>query len=180
MEVMVPSHPHEVVADFLGLMVDILSEELETPCEAGGSTTHRRVDLEKGVEPDRCFWLRDKAAGMTGRRELDLTIDPAPSLAIEVNYTSSSVDRMRIYAALAVDEVWRYGAGLAFHKLENGTYQRTEVSLNFPMLTLAEAARFLDESRTMGRVAWMKAFRRYVRDELAAAPPEPGNGADQP
>ena len=96
MEVMVPSHPHEVVADSLGLMVDILSEELDIPCEAGGSTTHRRVDLEKGVEPDRCFWLRDKAAGMTGRRELDLTIDPAPSLAIEVNYTSSSVDRMTI------------------------------------------------------------------------------------
>ncbi len=84
MEVMVPSHPHEVVADYLGLMVDILSEELEIPCEAGGSTTHRRVDLEKGVEPDRCFWLHDKAAPMPGRRELDLAVDPAPSLAIEV------------------------------------------------------------------------------------------------
>ena len=99
MEVMVPSHPHEVVADFLGLMVDILSEELEIPCEAGGSTTHRRMDLEKGIEPDRCFWLHDKAASMSGRRELDLAIDPAPSLAIEANYTSSSLDRMGIYAA---------------------------------------------------------------------------------
>ena len=79
MEVMVPSHPHKVVADYLGLMVDILSEELEIPCEASGSTTHRRVDLEKGVEPDRCFWLRDKAARMPGRRELDLTIDPLPA-----------------------------------------------------------------------------------------------------
>ena len=48
------------------------------------------------------------------------------------------------------------------------------------MLTLDEAARFLDESRTMGRVAWMKAFRRYVRDELAAPPAAPPNGADQP
>ena len=180
MEVMVPSRTHEVVADFLGLMVDILSEELEIPCEAGGSTTHRRVDLEKGVEPDRCFWLRDKAASMQGRHELDLTIDPAPSLVIEVNYTSSSVDRMGIYAALRVNEVWRYDAGLEFHKLENGTYQRTEISPNFPMLTAAEAARFLDDAGMMGRVTWMKAFRRYVRDELAAPPPEPRNGAGQP
>jgi Uma2 family endonuclease len=180
MEVMVPSHPHEVVADFLGLMVDILSEELEIACEAGGSTTHRRVDLGKGVEPDRCFWLRDKAAAMLGRRELDLAIDPAPSLAIEVNDTSSSLDRMAIHAALGVDEVWRYDNGLEFHRLENGAYQRTEISVSFPKLSLAEAARFLEESRTMGRVPWMKAFRRYVRDELVAPPPEPRNGADQP
>jgi Uma2 family endonuclease len=179
MEVMVPSHPHEVVADYLGLMVDILSEELEVPCEAGGSTTHRRLDLEKGVEPDRCFWLRDKSAAMLGRRELDLAIDPAPSLVIEVNYTSSSVDRMGIYAALEVDEVWRYDAGLEFHKLEHGAYQRTEMSAGFPTLSLAVAARFLEDSRTMGRVAWMKAFRQYVRDALAAPPPEPRNGADQ-
>jgi Uma2 family endonuclease len=181
MEMMVPSHPHEVVADFLGLMVDILSEDLEIPCEAGGSTTHRRVDLEKGVEPDRCFWLGDKAASMLGRRELDLTIDPAPSLVIEVNYTSSSVDRMRIYAALGVEEVWRwYDACLEFYKLENGEYTRTEIGTNFPMLTVAEAVRFLDDSRTMGRVPWMKAFRRYVRDELTAPPHEPQNGAEQP
>ncbi len=180
MEVLVPSHPHEVVADFLGLMVDILTEELEIPCEAGGSTTQRRMDLEKGVEPDRCFWLGDRAASMTGRRDLDLSVDPAPSLAIEVNHTSSSVDRMGIYAALGVDEVWRHDAGLEFHKLQDGAYRHTEISANFPMLTLTDAARFLEDSRTMGRVPWMKAFRRYVRDELAAPPPGPRNGAGQP
>jgi Uma2 family endonuclease len=170
MEVMVPSHPHEVVADFLGLMVDILSEELEIPCEAGGSTTHRREDLEKGVEPDRCFWLGDKAASMLGRRDLDLSVDPSPSLVIEVNYTSSSVDRMGIYAALRVDEVWRYDAGLEFHRLEDGAYRRTEISASFPMLTQADAARFLEDSRTMGRVPWMKAFASMsVHPDLARA-----------
>ncbi len=56
----------------------------------------------------------------------------------------------------------------------------TEISPNFPMLTAAEAARFLDDAGMMGRVTWMKAFRRYVRDELAAPPPEPRNGAGQP
>lgn len=180
MEVMAPSHPHEVVVDYLGLMVDILSEELDIPCEAGGSTTHRREDLQKGVEPDRCYWLSDKAASILGRRALDLAVDPAPSLAIEVNYTSSSVDRMTIYAALRVDEVWRYDDGLEFHKLEDGAYHRTEVSVNVPMLTTADAARFLEDSLTMGRVAWMRAFRRHVRDDLAAPPTGPRNGADQP
>ena len=41
MEVMVPSHFHERIGDCLGLMVDILTEELDIPCEAGG---RRRVD----------------------------------------------------------------------------------------------------------------------------------------
>lgn len=178
MEVMVPSHPHEVVADYLGLMVDILSEELEIPCEAGGSTTHRRMDLEKGVEPDRCFWLHDRATVMTGRHKLDLTVDSSPSLAIEVNDTSSSLDRMMIYAALGVDEVWRHDDGLEFHKVEDGRYHRTDVSVNFPMLTVVEASRFLEDSARMGRVAWMKAFRQYVRDELSGLPPGPRNGVN--
>jgi hypothetical protein len=47
------------------------------------------------------------------------------------------------------------------------------------MLSLAVAARFQEDSRTMGRVAWMKAFRQHVRDALAAPPPEPRNRAEQ-
>ncbi|MFI5461154.1 MAG: Uma2 family endonuclease [Isosphaerales bacterium] len=180
MEVMVPSHLHETIGDFLGLMVDILSEELEVPCEAGGSTTHRREDLEKGVEPDRCFWLHAKAIPMLGRRDLDLAIDPAPSLVIEVNYTSSSVDRMAIFAALGVDEVWRFHRGLEFLFLEGGGYRQTDRSLNFPMLTLAEANRLLEKTQTTGRVPWMKAFRQHVRENLVPRPRKPHDGADQP
>jgi Uma2 family endonuclease len=180
MEVLVPSHPHEQIADFLGLMVDILSEELDIPCEAGGSTTHRRPDLEKGVEPDRCYWTRAKAAAMVGRRELDLSLDPAPSLVIEVNYTSSSIDRMAIYAALRVDEVWRYRDGLEFLGLDRGAYRPADSSRSFPMLARAEASRFLEMSRAMERVAWMKAFRRYVRDVLAPRPQEGPDGAAPP
>ena len=166
MEVMVPSHLHETIGDFLGLIVDILTEELEIPCEAGGSTTHRREDLETGVEPDRCFWLHAKATSMLGRRDLDLTIDPAPSLVIEVNYASSSVDRMVIFAALGVEEVWRFHRGLELLVLEGGGYRLTDRSLNFPMLTLAEANRLLENTEMMGRVPWMRTFRQHVRENL--------------
>ena len=183
MEVMVPSLPHERVADFLGLMIDILCEELDIACEAGGSTTHRRPDLEKGIEPDRCYWLRDKAPVMVGRRNLDLTSDPAPSLAIEVNYTHSSVDRMAIYAALGVDEVWRYDESLQlqfFTLRGDRAYVSTNLSRNFPMLTAAEATRLLDTSRSMERVAWMRWFRQFVRVEWAhRLHGRPPGGAEQ-
>ena len=179
MEVMVPTHFHERIGEFLALTVDILAEELDLPCEAGGSTTHRRADLEKGVEPDKCYWLYAKGLAMLGRRDLDLAIDPAPSLVIEVNYTNSSVDRMAIYAALGVDEVWRYHRGLKFLRLNGGVYEPIDRSLSLPMLTLAEANRLLDESRNMGRVQWMKAFRQYVRENLVPKPQEPGDGKNE-
>ena len=70
MEVMVPSHAHERIGEFLGLTVDILTEEVEIPCEAGGSTTHRRADLEKGVEPDKCYWLRARLSRCWGASNL--------------------------------------------------------------------------------------------------------------
>jgi Uma2 family endonuclease len=179
MEVMVPTYSHERICEFLALMVDILAEELDLPCEAGGSTTHRRADLEKGVEPDKCYWLHAKGVAMLGRRDLDLAIDPAPSLVIEANYTSSSVDRMAIYAALGVDEVWRFHRGLKFLRLEGGVYQPMDRSLNLPMLTLAEAERLLEKSQNIGRVPWMKAFRQYVRENFVPGAQERGDGKNQ-
>jgi Uma2 family endonuclease len=172
MEVMVPSHIHEDLKDCLRLMVDILGEEAEIPMHNGGSTTHRREDLEKGVEPDECYWLREKAAAMIGVLDLDLSINPAPSLVIEVNYTHSSVSRMAIYATLGVDEIWRYDDGLIFFTLrEDGTYEPINWSRQVPYLSIAEAMRQVDAYRSMGRTAWMRAFRRYAREELISAIP---------
>jgi Uma2 family endonuclease len=166
-EVMVPSHTHEDLKDCLRLMVDILAEEAGIPMDNGGSTTLRREDLEKGVEPDECYWLREKALAMIGRRELDLSVDPAPSLVIEANYTHSSMNRMAIYASLGVDEVWRYDEGLTFFALgEDGTYEPVNPSLQLPQLSVEDAMRQLDAYRSMGRLGWMRAFRRHVRENL--------------
>jgi Uma2 family endonuclease len=173
MEVMVPSFIHEDIRDCLRVMVDILCEELGIPMKAGGATTHRREDLEKGVEPDECYWLSGKAAAMVGRDALDLSVDPAPSLVIEVNYTSSSVDRMAIYAALGVDEVWRFDERLSFLVLgPDGSYEAADCSAVIPWLSVGEARRQLELFRSMGRLEWMRLFRQQVRD--TSAPPPQG------
>ena len=177
MEVLVPSFPHEDLKDCLRLLIDILGEELALPMRNGGSTTLRQQGLEKGVEPDECYWLGPKAQPMTGRRPIHLPDDPAPSLVIEVNYTSSSVERMAIYAALGVEEVWRYDDGLRFLALnDSAQYEPTDTSRHFPTLTLAEAAHRLDAFATTPRLDWMRAFRLYVRDNLAPRPLEGPNG----
>ena len=178
MEVMVPSYIHEDIRDCLRVMVDILCEELGIPVKAGGTTTHRREDLEKGVGPDECYWLHDKAVAMVGRRELDLSVDPAPTLVIEVNYTSSSVSRMAIYAVLGADEVWRDDQCLMFLALgEAGSYELIEQSRQFPQLTVAEANRQLDAFRSIGRLEWM---RRFAVTSATIGPPQPWECADGP
>jgi len=110
---------------------------------------------------------------MVGRRALDLTVDPAPTLVIEVNYTRSSVSRMAIYAALGVEEIWRFDERVMFLMLRaDGTYAPTDASPQLPRLTVAEANRQLDAFRSMGRPEWMRAFRRHVRENLAPPPQE--------
>ncbi|MEM7204057.1 MAG: Uma2 family endonuclease [Planctomycetota bacterium] len=74
--------------------------------EGGGSTTWRREDLDRGLEPDECYWVENEP-NVRGRRELDLRVDPPPDLPIEVDVHASSVDRVKIYAALGCRGGWR-------------------------------------------------------------------------
>ena len=64
------------------------------------------------------------------------TIDPPPDLAIEVDITHSSIDRLPIFAAIGIPEVWRLAAGsLQFlHLQPDGSYQPRDPSLAFPTL----------------------------------------------
>src|SRR4051794_27561718 len=56
-ELMTPSFDHEQFRYLLGRLVDILTEELYIPCICGGSTTWRREDLDRGLEPDECYYV---------------------------------------------------------------------------------------------------------------------------
>src|SRR5262249_36748647 len=106
LEMMAPLLEHDGDSWFLGDMVFVLTEELGLPLKRGGSTTLRRRKRQRGIEADACYWIAS-ASQMAGRRRLDLRTDPPPDLAIETDVTHSSMDRLSIYAALGVPEVWR-------------------------------------------------------------------------
>ena len=172
LEIMVPLPPHEVYKKLMGRLVEVITEETETEIRSLGSTTWRRDDLRKGLEADECYYIQHEQA-VRGKAEIDLTIDPPPDLAIEVDNTSSSMNRMEIYAALAVPEVWRYdGATLTIECLVDGVYVAQEASAVLPVQR-GDILRFLQVSQTMGETSWVREFRRWVRGQIEMSSKSP-------
>ena len=79
---------------------------------------------------------RERSAGSSIWNRIDLTVDPPPDLAIEVEITQQFASRLGIYAALGVVEVWRFD-GESLNVLttgSDGAYQTVKDSLAFPFL----------------------------------------------
>ncbi len=173
LEIMAPLLHHEAPAYLLGRFIDVLTEELRLPCRAGRTVTLRRRRKQRGLEPDNCYWIAN-AGALQGRTRLDLRTDPPPDLAIEVDVTSSSLDRMSIYAALGVPEVWRLtAAGLSFNVLVGGSYQVQPNSLAFPRLAVADLAGFVAQVGQTDDTDLVRQFRDWVRRHIVAGPATP-------
>ena len=162
LEIRMPLPEHEVDKEIIGDMVKILLEELEIERECFGSTTFKRQDMAQGVEPDQSFYIQNYSQ-MIGKRRIDLSVDPPPDLAIEVDVTSKT--QLDAYEALAVPELWCYQQGrLQISVLRDGKYVKTEVSSIFPELPLIEIlSQFIQQSLTEGTSPALRAFRRWVR-----------------
>lgn len=167
LEIMSPLREHERDVRLLDRFVVVLTEELNLPLDAGGATTLRRRRKRKGLEADNCYWIANEAR-VRGKRKLDLRIDPPPDLAVEVDVTRSSLDRLAIYAALRVPEVWHLeGATLTFLLLGvDGKYTAATHSRTFPFVTPADLLRFLSLQATLDNNAVVKQFRDWVRQNL--------------
>ena len=162
LEIRMPSPEHEVDKELIGDMVKILLEELDIDNECFGSTTFKRQDVAKGIEPDQCFYIENYAV-MIGKRRIDLTVDPPPDLAIEVDVTSKT--GLAAYQSLGIPELWCLENGqLRISLLQNGQYQTVQFSPHFPNFPIIETiSQFLDRSQTAGRSQTLKAFRQWVR-----------------
>lgn len=174
LEIMSPLHEHESDARFLGRLAVTLTEELGLPVKAGGSTTFRRRRRRRGLEPDDCYWIAHEPQ-VRGKRRIDLRTDPPPDLAIEVDVASSSLNRLAIYAALKVPEVWRLDdQGLTFHVLgPDGRYAESTQSLAFLLITPSDLRGFLDLRDRMDENAVVQQFRTWIRSQRTAGGPSP-------
>lgn len=167
LEIMTPLDPHESYKKLLGRFVEALTEELNVEIRSLGSRTCNREDLARGLEPDQCYYIQNEQV-VWDKDQIDLNQDPPPDLVIEIDITSSSINRLELYAELGVPEVWRYdGRRLTIYRLEAKKYQACERSPTFPFLPLTEIIRFLELRKTTRETTLIRLFREWVRSHLA-------------
>ncbi|MFP4132990.1 MAG: Uma2 family endonuclease [Halothece sp.] len=168
LEIMTPLPEHEINKRFLGRIVETATEVLGLEIYSWGSVTLMRKDLQRGIEPDECYYI-SREATMRGKLTLDLNHDPPPDLAIEVDITSSSLNRLDIYAKLGITEVWRFdGQNLLIYILQNEVYQQQEKSKVLSVLSRSEILQFLNQRREMGENALLKKFRQWLENKTNA------------
>ncbi|MCL1463124.1 Uma2 family endonuclease [Argonema galeatum A003/A1] len=167
LEIKMPLPKHERAKSIISDLIKLLLEELDIDCECFASSTFKREDMQSGVEPDDCFYIENEPV-MRGKTEIDLTVDPPPDLALEIDNTSDSRVRFNSYQALGVPELWRYdGRELKIYLLQDKKYVESNISPNFPGLPIAEIiTQYVKQSQTAGRSPTMKAFRAWVREQL--------------
>jgi Uma2 family endonuclease len=166
LEIMTPLFEHENPKSSFGNFIIALAEELGIELRSAGSTTLKRKISKRGIEPDNCYYIQNELA-IRGKKTLDLENDPPPDLAIEIDITSSSVNKLGIYSALGVTELWRYdGQDLKFYQLIEGQYVECKFSIAFPLVSVNEISRFIEQSKSMGEIALLKSFRAWARKKI--------------
>jgi Uma2 family endonuclease len=166
LEYMTISWLHENLKKRIDRLLFALVEEMDLPIASGGTTTFRREDLDRGFEPDECYYLANEPL-IHDKREIDLTVDPPPDLLIEIEVSRSALDRLGIFAVLGIPEVWCADAeSIRFlHLNQNREYEEQSESINFPGIRSAELATFLKEHEDLNELALVKAFRQWVRTQ---------------
>lgn len=150
-ELMSPLPIHEAVKVWFHHFMLALSLELNFRYRSMAQTTFRRRDQDRGLEPDDCYYLASMDR-VVDWNTLNLDRDPPPDIALEVDVTSSCLDRMGVYAGLGVPEVWRFdGEAWHIHLLEeDGEYQESPSSAAFPYLPVPEIMPLLRQSLYVG------------------------------
>jgi Uma2 family endonuclease len=162
LEIMSPSSEHERYNRTAAQIVEELAVEMNINFDSLGSTTFRREDIDRGFEPDSCFYIQN-AEAVRGKKRIDLTVDPPPDLVIEIDITSLSLDKFPIFAQASVPEVWRFdGHRLAIYGLSGGDYQERDMSVAFPAVAAADITGFIKESETMDRPEWVRKVRVWA------------------
>jgi Uma2 family endonuclease len=168
LEIMSPSSEHERYNRTIAQIVEELAVEMNLDFDALGSTTFWREDLDRGFEPDSCFYIQNVTA-IRRKKRIDLAVDPPPDLIIEIDITSTSLDRFSIYAEVGVLEVWHFeGNQLTIHHLRSGIYEQQDSSVAFTGISATEITTLIKESETMTRPDWVRRLRQWIRERKPA------------
>ncbi len=169
LEIMSPSKSHEWFGCLVGRMIETLTLERGIPIQSVKSTTWRSALKQRGLEADESYYIQSEPR-VRGKLEFDPGVDPVPDLVVEIEISRSVLDRLGIYAALGIREIWRYdGEKLTAHVLDaEGGYREVETSAALPALRVRDLERFLQRATLTDETSLMREFLVWVRDRRPA------------
>lgn len=167
LEIVTTSPFHEKINALVRRFIEIMSLELGIEIASLGKTTWKCEDLQRGFEPDECYYVQSEPL-VRGRDDIDLLSDPPSDLVLEVDVSRRSIRRQALYAAFGIREAWRFdGERMHFCELSadrDPAGVETERSVAFPFLAPSDLDRFLAMRATMGENRLVEAFRDWVRE----------------
>ncbi|GBF80042.1 Uma2 family endonuclease [Aphanothece sacrum] len=124
-----PSHGNRV--DTLSDLVKIILRRKGKDWQCFDPIT-LKIPNQAGLEPDTCFYIENRQA-ILGKDKIDLTVDPPPDLAIEVDFTS--ITDIGAYQLLKIPELWVYRREslkvYLFQRLSNNDYAAEYLKASF-------------------------------------------------
>jgi Uma2 family endonuclease len=163
MEISSRLQQQERVKKLFARMIAALTEELDVPIMSMGSTTFKDELRECGLEPDECYYVQNEAS-VRGKK-VKLGVDPPPDLVLEVDITTSVIDRLPVYAELGFPELWQYvDDDIVIRLLQpDGKYEIGEQSQALPMIATSKLVEQMVRCESMNETAWIRQFREWVR-----------------
>ncbi|BAU15976.1 hypothetical protein LEP3755_65430 (plasmid) [Leptolyngbya sp. NIES-3755] len=164
LEIRMPGQPHEAANRVLAAIALTLAEEFGFEFNDLGSMTMNRPQLNKGIEPDSCFYIQNAQPGQ-GLGET-ISNDLPPDLALEVDIANRSDSKLSLYQAMQVPEIWLYQQGqVKIKHLENQQYREAFTSRAFPSVTVEQLNQWLELRRTGTDLTVVRAVRQFCRQQ---------------
>lgn len=147
-EFMTLSEQHEMLKTILGFLLELYSCEIGINLIPVGSATRCAQEKNASFEPDESYYLGENKEN--------------PDLAIEINLTSGSIDKLEKYKRFQITEVWFWQNNQLFlYLLKNDNYEQISQSEFFPDLDIDLLSRcVLMPSIIAAKTEFMKGIKK--------------------
>jgi Uma2 family endonuclease len=171
LELMTPLEEHDRCHKLIESLILVLADEGTVRVEGYKAPTLKRPDLGIAIEPETGYYIQ-QAAAVGGKRAIDLAVDPPPDLVLDVSFSPRTSDRLALYAAIGIAEVWRYvgqpgddflKGTLQIYCLEGDRYVEATHGLAFPFLPAGRILQFIDESDALGLMTALRSLREWLQ-----------------
>lgn len=159
--IMAPLPGHGNRSDTLTDLVKCLLRHQRLDWHSFDPVTLKRFQ-QKGLEPDHCFYIQNRAA-ILGKERIDLAIDPPPDLVLEVDLTSFTC--VEDYGDIGTPELWIYRQNaLHIYTFDGQQYQEQTESPLFPNIPVKEyIPNFVEQAWREGSSVALRKFEQVLQ-----------------